>query len=82
MNAPLPSEQRFSFAPWPSVVSVKQSPLNRLQWCLTLSCGHDLWVTAKGKPRRKRTRCERCENAEKTRFAPFDPSHVKAAFHE
>jgi transcription elongation factor Elf1 len=42
------------------VISVKQSPLNTLQWCIGLACGHDQWVTAKRRPTRKTLRCNRC----------------------
>lgn len=44
------------------VVSVKVSPLNPLQWCITLECRHDVWVTAKQKPRRKTADCGRCKS--------------------
>lgn len=44
-----------------NVVSVKQSPLNALRWCLALSCGHETWITSKRRPTRKRAECpERC----------------------
>lgn len=42
------------------VSNVKQSPLNPRLWNLSLSCGHDLWMTAKGKPRRRLAHCPRC----------------------
>lgn len=42
------------------VVDVHRSPANRLRWCLTLSCGHGLWITAKRQPQRKTAYCERC----------------------
>ena len=44
------------------VFSVKQSPLNPLRWCLSLECGHDVWVTSKRKPARKTSACEPCLN--------------------
>jgi hypothetical protein len=62
----LSSDSHYSFAPWPAVSNVKQSPLNPLQWNLTLSCGHDLWVTSKGKPRRRKARCPKCIAMEAT----------------
>lgn len=42
------------------VVSAKVSPLNAQRWSLALSCGHDVWVTAKRKPARKTMYCTTC----------------------
>jgi len=42
------------------VMSVKQSPLNPLRWLLTLACGHEIWVTAKQRPRVRTGRCPKC----------------------
>lgn len=39
------------------VLSVHQSPLNVDRWCLVLACGHDIWVTAKHRPRCKTAKC-------------------------
>ena len=44
-----------------AVVSATQSPMNALRWSLSLSCGHDVWVTSKSKPTRKLWLCARCE---------------------
>jgi len=44
-----------------TVQRVDQSPMNPSQWCLTLSCGHELWVTAKRRPQRMKAGCERCQ---------------------
>lgn len=49
------------------VVSVKQSPLNPLRWCLQLDCGHDVWITSKKKPLRVANPCERCKDERKDR---------------
>lgn len=43
------------------VLRVKVSPLNPLQWNLSLNCGHDVWVTRKGRPSMKEIACERCK---------------------
>lgn len=42
------------------VLRIDQSPMNPLQWCCLLACGHDQWVTAKRKPERKHMKCDRC----------------------
>ena len=39
------------------VVRTDQSPVNPKQWCLTLACGHDVWVTSKARPKRKTEEC-------------------------
>lgn len=33
------------------IIRVTQSPMNTAQWCIELECGHDVWVTAKRRPR-------------------------------
>jgi len=43
-----------------TVQRVDQSPMNARRWCLTLSCGHEVWVTAVRKPQRMKAECERC----------------------
>lgn len=43
-----------------SVLYVTQSPMNKQQWLLQLACGHDVWVTSKGKPKRKDIDCTKC----------------------
>jgi hypothetical protein len=43
-----------------TVQRVDQSPMNAKRWCLTLSCGHEVWVTANRKPARMKAECERC----------------------
>lgn len=43
-----------------NVLSAKVSPLNPRQWNCSLDCGHDVWVTSKRRPTRKRLRCPRC----------------------
>lgn len=43
------------------VVSVKVSPLNPKQWNISLECGHDYWITAKSKPKKKQTNCSKCK---------------------
>lgn len=43
-----------------TVRRVDQSPMNPKRWCLTLSCGHEMWVTSNRKPQRMQTECERC----------------------
>lgn len=29
---------------------VTQSPMNPVRWCLDLECGHEKWVTQRGRP--------------------------------
>ncbi len=43
------------------VVGVTQSPMNAARWVLDLACRHELWVTARSKPRAKKARCTNCE---------------------
>ena len=43
-----------------TVQRADRSPMNPLRWCLTLSCGHETWVTSKAKPTRMKSECERC----------------------
>ena len=47
------------------IKSIKQSPLNPQQWCLDLACGHDVWVTAKQRPRAKKAKCPKCAAKER-----------------
>ena len=42
------------------VVGIRQSPLNDHRWMLSLACGHELWVTAKRRPKRQTIRCSVC----------------------
>jgi hypothetical protein len=44
-----------------NVLSVKPSPLNHLQWNVSLDCGHDVWITRRSRPSLKKLRCEKCE---------------------
>lgn len=43
-----------------TVQRVDQSPMNPKRWCLTLSCGHEEWVTASRKPKIMKAECTRC----------------------
>lgn len=43
-----------------AVVRVDRSPMNAKRWVLTLSCGHEVWLTATKKPARKTSKCTRC----------------------
>lgn len=43
-----------------TVQRVDQSPMNPQRWCLTLSCGHEEWVTSKSKPKRMKMKCSQC----------------------
>ena len=53
---------RASFGqPMRKILGVKQSPLNPLQWNVSLDCGHDVWMTRRSKPSRKTLRCEKCK---------------------
>jgi hypothetical protein len=43
-----------------AVLRVDQSPMNAKRWTLTLSCGHEIWVTSQRKPVRKTAGCPTC----------------------
>jgi hypothetical protein len=55
----LPAYKLVAANPNQRVTSVKQSPLNSRRWCLSLECGHEVWITAENKPRRKFAPCSR-----------------------
>jgi len=42
------------------VLRAFRSPLNPQRWCLTLECGHEVWVTSKSRPKRQTAKCENC----------------------
>ena len=42
------------------VVRTDQAPLNPKRWCLTLSCGHEVWITRARRPSRKFFLCRDC----------------------
>jgi hypothetical protein len=42
------------------VMRVDQSPMNPKQWCLTMSCGHETWVTRRTRPKIRFTACAKC----------------------
>lgn len=44
-----------------TVQRVDRSPMNPRRWCLTLSCGHEVWVTAASKPKRMKAICPECK---------------------
>jgi hypothetical protein len=43
-----------------TVRRVDQSPMNAKRWCLTLNCGHEVWVTASRRPSRMKQECTIC----------------------
>lgn len=43
-----------------AVVRVDRSPMNPARWCLTLACGHEVWVTSAQKPKRATSPCAKC----------------------
>ena len=43
-----------------TVQRVDQSPMNPKRWCLTLGCGHEIWVTSKSRPQRMKAMCDTC----------------------
>ena len=47
------------------VVRVTQSPMNAQRWLLDLECGHEVWVTRRGRPTAKYANCEKCTEREK-----------------
>lgn len=44
-----------------NVVRIDRSPMNEKIWCIQLECNHDVFVTSKHKPSRKRMHCEKCQ---------------------
>lgn len=42
------------------VMDMKQSPMNALRYRLLLDCWHEVWITAKRRPRRRFMRCPVC----------------------
>lgn len=46
------------------VVRTDQSPLNPKRWCLTLVCGHEVWVTRTRRPSPQFFMCHDCARAE------------------
>jgi hypothetical protein len=46
------------------VVRVDQSPMNPKEWCLELSCGHEVWITAASRPIRKHATCTHATHSE------------------
>lgn len=43
-----------------AVLRVDRSPMNPSRWALTLSCGHEVWVTSAQRPKRKTSPCATC----------------------
>lgn len=43
-----------------AVLRVDRSPMNPKRWVLTLSCNHEVWVTAARKPQQKTSPCATC----------------------
>lgn len=42
------------------VIRATRSPMNAKRWCLSLTCGHETWVTATRQPKIKRVDCTGC----------------------
>lgn len=52
-------------------VRAKQSPLNPLQWCLSLMCGHECWITQKTRPKvPQQIICGKCTRQQTEREKP------------
>lgn len=49
---------------------IDQSPMNPQRWCITLSCGHEIWVTCAREPKRKKYPCPACKDKK-----PADPGN-------
>ncbi len=47
-----------------NVERATKSPLNASRWCLSLSCGHEKWVTSKSKPKTQFVVCDPCSEGE------------------
>jgi hypothetical protein len=43
-----------------AVLRVDRSPMNAKRWSLTLSCGHEVWISASKKPTRRTAKCPTC----------------------
>lgn len=43
-----------------TVLRVDRSPMNEKRWSLTLSCGHEGWVTSGRRPAKKTAFCAVC----------------------
>lgn len=54
------------------VLKVTQAPLNKLQWCCSLHCGHDVWVTAKRRPKGQNLACPKCIEAQSAYHGDVD----------
>lgn len=52
--------QRAARAGAIAVLRIDRSPMNAKRWTLSLSCGHEVWVTATKKPARKTAKCPTC----------------------
>ena len=48
-----------------TVERADQSPMNPKRWCLTLVCGHEVWVTRSVRPKLQQHFCERCAQSQK-----------------
>ena len=48
-----------------TVVRATQSPMNARQWCLDLSCGHEVWITSKRRPNIQYWVCGECDRQKK-----------------
>lgn len=45
----------------PTILRSDQSPMNERRWLLTLSCGHESWITQGSKPKvGKAVECPSC----------------------
>ncbi len=53
---------RAAVGMWQKVVSVAQSPMNKLRWVLRLECGHEAWITLKSRPTRDLHGCLECSD--------------------
>jgi hypothetical protein len=63
-----------------TVQRVTQSPVNPKRWALDLSCGHEVWVTAKSKPKRMKAKCYRCPAVPEQEAAGTAPAPAAAVF--
>ena len=46
-----------SASPTVKVTRITQSPISAVRWCLDLSCGHEMWITHKGRPKMRVVVC-------------------------
>ena len=57
-----------------TVTRVDQSPMNPQRWCLTLTCGHEVWITSRRRPKGMKAECQCCPAVALERHAAIQNS--------